>query len=113
MKKYFLKTGKTKREVKIGDEIKLSKTVDTPYGEGETVVTVNITEETLKKLIKNGKVEVVNSREAEKAKKSPIEFGDGYIKIDMGGMDEEATRKTEAIITAIKLFLETMFNEDE
>lgn len=110
MKKYFLKTGKTKREIKIGDEIKLSKPVDTPYGKGETVVTVNVTEESLKKLIESGKVEVVESK---KVKNKPIEFGSNYIKINVDETDEEVASKTKAAIAAIKLFLETIFGEDE
>lgn len=63
MKKYFLT--KNNQELKVGDKIKLTKLVDTSYGEGMTVIEIKVTENTLEKLVKDGFVRVEEPDESE------------------------------------------------
>lgn len=57
MKKYISKKKGT--EVKIGDTIILQKKVGTKYGIGTLLVDVEITEETLQKLVKDGIIQEI------------------------------------------------------
>lgn len=57
MKKYISKKKGT--EVRIGDTILLRKKVGTKYGEGALLVDVEITEETLQELVKDGIIQEI------------------------------------------------------
>lgn len=63
MKKYFLT--KNNKEVMVGDKITLTKTVDTPYGEGIMMTEIKVTEDILEKLVEDGFVRVEEPDEAE------------------------------------------------
>jgi hypothetical protein len=63
MKKYFLT--KDNQELKVGDKITLTKSVDTSYGVGKLVTEVRVTEDILEKLVKGGHVRVEESDEFE------------------------------------------------
>lgn len=56
MKKYFLK--KNNQEIKVGDKIQLSRTVNTSYGEGVVTTDLEVSEEILERLIHDDFVEV-------------------------------------------------------
>lgn len=63
MKKYFLT--KNNQELKVGDKIKLTKPVNTSYGEGMVVTEIKVTENTLEKLVEDGFVRVEEPNESE------------------------------------------------
>lgn len=59
MKKYFLT--ENNQELKVGDEIRLTKPVNTSYGEGMVVTEIKVTESILEKLVGDGFVRVEES----------------------------------------------------
>lgn len=65
MKKYFLT--ENNKELKVGNKIKLTASVNTSYGKGKGVIEVKVTEDTLEKLVKDGLVRVEESNEADEA----------------------------------------------
>ena len=62
MKKYFLT--ENNQELKIGDKVTLTKSVNTSYGKGKVVTEIKVTENILEKLVEDGFVRVEESDES-------------------------------------------------